>query len=218
LATRLHQYYGISKVLIIPTPVGFDFAGDEKVSKNHFPLDTKKFLVPSSFSSHKNLEILIQVAEIIEEQKLPFSIILTIDHNKKTDQYFKKIAVKGLRSIISIGSQKNEEMPAIYKQCNAMLLPTLLESFGLPYVEAMAYGLPIVTSKLDFARDVCNDAAYYFNPFDSRSIVSAMEQVFSNKEQTEKNILSGKRKIKELPCWDNVFKEFVKVLEVELIN
>ena len=51
-----------------------------------------------------------------------------------------------------------------------MILPTLLESFSATYIEAMFHGKTILTSDLDFARDVCGEAAFYFDPLNPQSI------------------------------------------------
>ncbi len=65
-------------------------------------------------------------------------------------------------------------MAEYYLACNALLLPTLLESFSGTYLEAMHFGRPILTSNLDFARDVCDDAALYFDPWDPVAIKDAI--------------------------------------------
>ena len=66
-----------------------------------------------------------------------------------------------------------------YKKASCVFQPTLAEVFSATYLEAMAMGVPIITSDLDFARDVCGNAAYYFNPDDDRA-ANALAKIILN--------------------------------------
>lgn len=218
MVIRLKESYGIKNVCIIPTPFGINTHYDSNSTVVFdLPINRMLFLVPASFSSHKNFSIILQVAELIDQRELPYTIVLTIDRNKSTESYFKKIELKGLLSIISVGKQEYMNMPSLYKQCDVMFLPTLLESYGLPYVEAMAYGLPIITSDLDFAHDVCENIALYFNPFDANSILEKMQEVQKKTKDLDARIKQGREKVHESPNWNDVFKSFVNRIN-EVIN
>ena len=104
-------------------------------------------------------------------------------------------------------------MGNLYKSSNAMLLPTLIESFGIPYVEAMSLGVPILTSDLDFAHDVCGNAASYFDPFNAKDILNKMRDIVNNPLDTENRISNGFEKINFLPDWKQTVKEFESKLE-----
>lgn len=216
MAVRLEKYYKINDVVVIPTPVGKEFL-QSRISKDFdLPRFKRKFLFPASFSSHKNFDVIIPLGEIIKSKRLPFTIVLTIDHNNQTKEFFKKIEDNNLDCIISVGKLNNDIMPSLYKQCDALLLPTLLESYGLPYVEAMAYGLPIVTSDLDFAHEVCNDIAFYFDPFDPISILKSMEECLKDKDETKKRVIAGQRLVSLLPNWESVFAQFHEQIDLAI--
>ena len=70
-----------------------------------------------------------------------------------------------------------ENCPKLYNQADAMFLPTLLETFSASYPEAMKMERPILTSDLDFAKDICGDAALYFNPLDSYDIANKIKTI-----------------------------------------
>ncbi|MDF2454812.1 MAG: hypothetical protein K0R51_805 [Cytophagaceae bacterium] len=210
MANRLQKKYAIKDLLIIPTPVGIEFKEPSK--PRDFVLSAGKtlFLFPAGYASHKNFDVLIPLAELIQKKKLPYEVVLTIDE-KIADSFLSKIAEKEVNCIRNVGTVRREHMPGLYKACDVVLLPTLLESFGLPYVEAMAYGKPIITSDLDFAHDVCGRDAIYFNPFDAESILLAMQAVSAEKASS----VSGLEKVskKEYPNWDQVFFQFQEKIE-----
>ena len=216
IARRLEGKYGVSAIDIIPTPIRIEGDSAEIHEKFQLPKDRRLFLVPSAYASHKNLDILIHVAALIEEKSLPFTIVLTLDEDKSTAKLFKKIKVLELSSIITVGKQDNKRMPSLYRQCDVLLLPTLLESYGLPYIEAMAYGLPIVTSDLDFAHDVCGDIAYYFDPFDPDSIIEEMEKVLISDISYAQKIISGKNRISGSLDWEAVLNTIIAIINQEI--
>ena len=76
----------------------------------------------------------------------------------------------------NLGNLTAEQVRAAFVASSALFLPTLVESYGLPYLEALALRRPILTSDRDFARWICGDLALYFDPLDAASIADAIER------------------------------------------
>ena len=74
----------------------------------------------------------------------------------------------------------NIDMPAIYSLSSAFLYPSLRESFGLPILEAMACGTPVITSRCTAMPEVGGAAAYYVNPYKPESIANGITEVCTN--------------------------------------
>jgi glycosyltransferase involved in cell wall biosynthesis len=70
-------------------------------------------------------------------------------------------------------------LPAFYTGATAFLYPSLRESFGLPILEAMACGTPVITSNVAAMPEIAGEAALLVNPYDSSSILSAMQKIIS---------------------------------------
>ena len=86
-----------------------------------------------------------------------------------------------------------------------------MESFSSTYLEAMSFGRPILTSDLDFAREVCGNSAAYFNPWDVTSIADAIIDLDA---QSEKLVKLGNLRAHEFSKkWDDVGEEIIGVLE-----
>lgn len=215
---RFENIYGAGnfKTTIVPNAVSSpskindkDIAFEQKL-KNLIG-NKKSFLCLTRYYEHKNIEILLEVAKSIKEQNDNYCIVLTIDKNqgKKAEKLLNNIKERKLQDyLINIGEVKWHNIPKLYELSDAILLPTLLESYSGVYVESMYYNKPILTSKLDFAQEVCEDAALYFNPFDANDIY------FSLKKIRELDRIDLEEKYKELLSknisWNNITDLMVK--------
>jgi len=188
---RLQQLYSVDQLRLIPNVVALDNLSAD--SSHDFTLGSGfKLLCLNQYYSHKNLEILIDVAELIRDSSMNLKIVLTIEASQGNGarRLIKEITERNLGGVIvNIGSVPMSSVPSLYRQTDALLLPTLLESFSGTYVEAMFHGKPIFTSEYEFAFDVCQDAAFYFNPLDAHDIFRAITLAIRNPEKTSQKIV-----------------------------
>lgn len=82
--------------------------------------------------------------------------------------------------IVLPGYVPNSDLPALYSQCEIFLYPSLRESFGIPILEAMACGVPVITSNTSSMPEVAGDAAFIINPYKPEEITEAMIRLTSN--------------------------------------
>ena len=92
-------------------------------------------------------------------------------------------------------------------------MPTLLESFSGTYVEAMYHGKPIFTSDIDFARDICGDAAFYFDPLDENSILNTIKSAHENDKVVLDRIELGRERLSGFQSWQDVFEKLIGIIE-----
>ena len=218
ICERLQRLYGISQLHVIPNAVALDnLSGGES---HDFALGTGfKLLCLSQYYSHKNLEILIDVAELIRERSIDLKIVLTIEavQGRGARRLIEAIADRNLGGIIvNVGSVPMPRVPSLYRQTDALLLPTLLESFSGTYVEAMFHGKPIFTSKYEFAVDVCQDAAFYFDPLNARDILSVVLQALENPGIITRKIAEGRKCLDSMLDWDKAFDSFMSLIDTTL--
>lgn len=195
---RLAKYGNISKERIFV--VGNTYAShfNEKINtkeifsykaKNEFTLITISANYP-----HKNLNIIKSIIPLLKNQSIIFKFILTIpseDFNREFSKYSD--------SIINLGEVNVNECPKLYKESDALFLPTLLESFSASYPEAMISGIPIITSDLDFARAICEDAAVYFDPFNARDIANKIIKVATDQKIYNDLVSNGYKRVANFP-------------------
>jgi glycosyltransferase involved in cell wall biosynthesis len=129
-----------------------------------------RLLTVSSYYAHKNLDIIKPVIDMLKAKgQTGFRFVLTLPQEK-----YETIFGDYKDWVINVGPVPIEECPSLYQECDYMFLPTLLECFSASYVEAMAMRKPILTSDMDFAHGICQDAAVYFDPVDPLDIADKL--------------------------------------------
>lgn len=99
--------------------------------------------------------------------------------------------------------------------CAAFVYPSRYEGFGLPPLEAMAAGAPVVVSDIPALREVCGDAALYFPPGDAKALAETLNRLLADPQLAETMRQRGRERVK-LFSWERTARETIKVYE-ELI-
>jgi glycosyltransferase involved in cell wall biosynthesis len=219
---RLKKYYDIKNFIITPNAISLQPKAENQIPHNFSPNPNLIYLLClSHYYPHKNLESFIELGKRIKEQKLPFRIIITLDVKQHTAAkiLLQKIENEGLNDVLlNAGALKMSDVPQWYNATQALILPTLLESFSGTYVEAMYYERPIFTSNLDFATEVCGEAAYYFNPMDANNILDVIKNAFENPQKMAEKVAIGKTKVNEDFTWKHVAHKMFDQLALTCIK
>ena len=213
---KLKSIYGLNNIEIIPNAISLENMSNNKFFNFNLQKNKIKLLYLTYYYSHKNLEIFIPLAKKIKKRKLNFQIITTIDESQHLNAkiFLSNIKKFKLENVIhNIGPVDMKYVPALYQQVDGLLMPTLLESFSGTYVEAMFHKIPIFTSDMDFAKDVCGKAAFYFNPLNVNSILSSINLAFEKTDIKILKIKEGNKRLNQLLSWRQVFEKYQELLE-----
>jgi len=184
-------------------------------SSNHGPSPNNKpyFISVSSIRPHKNFEFLLKAFEAVVD-KIPHQLVIVGD-----DQGLKRVDV-GLTSLIKrlgnrvrfLGRIPDAALKTWVANAEAMVFPSLYEGFGLPPIEAMAAGCPVLSSSAGALKEVCGNAAQYFDPYNSESLQRCLLD-HSNIDSVEKKlqIELGVRRAQDY-TWDKTADLTVLVL------
>ncbi len=107
---------------------------------------------------------------------------------------------------------EHDKLPAIYRGAEALLLPSLYESFGMPILEAMACGCPVITSNRFGTLEVAGDAAVLVDPTDVASIAGGMRRVLFNHDERARLIEAGHKRADQF-TWKSAAEGTLHVLE-----
>jgi glycosyltransferase involved in cell wall biosynthesis len=159
---------------------------------------------PARGYKHKNHRVIVEAYSRFRDELANTRCFLTIspsDHATAA-QAIRRIESEKLDSVDNLGPLRREEVVAIFGMSDALLMPTKLETFGIPFVEAMQSHTPIITSNYDFVRAVCQDAAEYIDDADDpRQVKDAILALATNQERCQQLAERGFTIAQSLPTW-----------------
>lgn len=207
IKNRIINKYAISKVISLPTPINLP---ESYSNKKCGEVSQKPILFyPASFGGHKNHFYLIEVARIGFLQGKDFTIKLTFT-DKEWEEFSEAIDSEIRHYFVNVGVLNRQEIWSCYHDSDIVIIPSLLESYGLPFFEAMYAQKPIFASDLDFAHSACKNAAVYINPFKPNSTIEAIDQYLNRDFDIHTLIKNGTTIVNSLPSWSQVASEFEK--------
>lgn len=156
------------------------------------------FFVPTAYYPHKNLERLVDVAYILKEKyslyitfnfllakdSSAWSKIFTLAEHKNVQEYFN-----------TYGPVRNNVISEIYKKNDCVILPTIAEVSSAVYPETFISKKLLFTSDLDFARELCGDAAVFFNPFSPEDVANKIFNVLNDLPLQEQLLKSSENQL-----------------------
>jgi glycosyltransferase involved in cell wall biosynthesis len=166
------------------------------------------FHVGSPFP-HKNLRRLIKAFEILREKNPDLTLVLA----GKKEYHFLKLEFWARRrdsfdSINFVGFVPDAQLKWLYENAEAYVLPSLSEGFGLPGLEAMVNGCPLVSSNETCLPEVYGEAAQYFDPRDVEDMASSIQRVLNGEKTRESLIEKGHVQAKKY-SWKSFAQENV---------
>lgn len=161
---------------------------------------------------HKNLNQLITAWNIFYQNNPEYQLVLA-----GRDNYFyqklKKFTQKQFdnpQSVIFTDYITDELLPIFYKYASLYVFPSLYEGFGLPPLEAMQYGIPVISSNAGSLPEVLKSGVIYFNPNNTTEIVSALECTIKDDQMRQFLIQAGYQVIHNF-SWENTAKKTLEV-------
>jgi len=165
---------------------------------------------------HKNIERLIEAFAILKSTHPRLQLVLA----GKIEQYFEKLekqtqTTRYAKDIIFTGFISDEELKWLYQNAEAYVLPSLSEGFGLPGLEAMAHGCPVVSSNATCLPEVYEEAAHYFNPESIEDMAEKIDEVISDSRLRKELIRKGYVQLKKY-SWRRMAEQTLNVYKKAL--
>lgn len=138
------------------------------------------FLYVGNAYPHKNVELLTRAARVAG---------VRVVYVGKNDYFYKKLGI--VPKLVS-----DKELTSLYKNATALVFPSLMEGFGLPAVEALRAGCPVIVSDIPVFHELLGYSAIYFNPHDPEALAKILS---SN--------IGKPKKLSKTFSWSNMAKE-----------
>lgn len=197
----------INNITVIGNTYGssFKYKPGQKVNTNN----TFNLLYVSAYYEHKNFEIIPKVITILKERNIESTFILTLP-NDKFEKLFGELS--NPEYLINEGPTNPQEITGIYQNADAIFMPSMLETFSANYPEAMKMELPIICSDYDFSRNICGDAALYFDAENPVDIANKIVELIENKELQKQLTETGKSRLQELETPESRAEKLLQLL------
>lgn len=158
-----------------------DAAGMDRILTK-FGIDREYILYTGTLEPRKNVPTLIRAyAALKHEQKIPHRLVLAGKKGWLYDEIMESIRSLGLeKDVIFTGYVPDEDMPYLYNGASVFAYPSFYEGFGLPPLEAMACGCPVVTSNTSSLPEVVGDAGLMVDPNHPEELAEAMGRILGD--------------------------------------
>ncbi len=130
-----------------------------------------RLIFPSHYKPHKNHGLIIKAVELHKKDLADIEFVFTFSKLAAPSQ------VNSEANIINIAGVSYAEIPDLYKSCDALIFPSLEESFGLPLLEAMEMGLPILAADRPYSRWMIGETGFFFDPYSPRDMVRSLHKL-----------------------------------------
>ena len=180
--------------------------------KVKYKLPDKYFFFLGNTDPKKNTKGTLEAfSGFLKQTKSDYKLVM-LDYDRiELEKILVEIGDKQLiNEIVLTGYVNNTDLPAIYSQCSIFLYPSLRESFGIPMLEAMACGVPVITSNTSSMPEVAGNAAHIVNPFDSEEIIIGMIKILSEKDYSEDLCKKGINR-SQLFSWKNMAEQVLEI-------
>jgi glycosyltransferase involved in cell wall biosynthesis len=183
-ANAVRRYYpGVSKTEVVSNGVsirtlGTDDNASVEQTRQYFGLPSRYVLHVGARRPHKNQRLLIDVLARLDPS---ISLVLVGDRDPRMkDHVGERIRQLGLSDrVLELEQVADRFMGALYAGAEAFLFPSFVEGYGIPPLEAMAAGTPVVASAIPALVEACRDGAMYASPFDPDTWVDAVKYILS---------------------------------------
>jgi glycosyltransferase involved in cell wall biosynthesis len=142
---------------------------------------------------NKNIEGLCAAYQLLRAEGFPGQLVLAGAPGWLFDEMWARIAARGHDAgVLRTGFVDEEDIPRLYRSCEAFALVSFLEGFGIPVIEAMACGVPVVAADACSLPEVCGDAGLLVDPRDPAAIAAGLRRAAAPGAERERLISRGR--------------------------
>lgn len=201
------------QVFVIPHGVSHSFSAQVDSRsvmriKKKYGIEGDYILFAGQTNPNKNLLRLLDAYNILRETyNIPHFLVIAGAKRVFFKEVYNRVIESGLRDKVKFTGYINEsDLQVLYSGASLFVLPSLYEGFGIPLLEAMASGVPIVASSAASLPEVIGDAGLLVNPLDAEEIAYAMGSILSDTQIRERLIRQGLQRVKQF-TWDKTARQ-----------
>ena len=194
---RLHFTKATQPVDVVPLGVKSIFKSEREQSKEFLKTVKQNFNLPDEYilfvgrlNSRKNIQGVISALSFLNDKSISVVIAGARSWKKAPIRHLTSDKITRQR-VIFTGPVTDEELGAIYAMARIFCFPSFAEGFGLPPLEAMASGVPVIVSNNTAMPEVCDNAALFIDPHDPRTIAEKINDLLQNDDLYNQKVTDG---------------------------
>lgn len=212
MADRISQRHGFDRrrITVVPSAVQ-GVPGPVRVPES--PPQRPYIVYVASAARHKNFELLPPMMQALRPTHPELQCRLTLESDE-LPWLHEAIVSRGLRDqFVFEGTLSHDRVLSLMSGATAMVMPSWLESFGLPYYEAMMLGVPVVAADRGFAREACGEAGLYADPNNPEDFAAAVGELVRDPSARESRAQAVLERFQETAqTWTQVAERYLELL------
>lgn len=174
----------------------------------------KQILFIGAIAKHKNIKIILKAFLMIKD-KIDHTVVIVGNKDKgmpedeETKEILKQIPPE---RVIFTGKLTDEEIVRVYNESEIFVFPSIYEGFGLPILEAMACGCPVIASNQSSIPEVCGDSALLFDPFNPEELAEKILLLTNDSNLRNKLVEKGLERVKVF-SWEEAAEKHIEVFK-----
>lgn len=215
---RIDKYFGFDKdkTVVIYNACSDYFFEDSIPENDVYSVNLKKpyVLFLGNTDPKKNMKGVIESLKILfNRNELNFNLVIPDIEDSYLQNIINKYGCEGIKDkIIRMPYVPNSALKYIYKNASLFLYPSLRESFGIPILEAMACGTPVITSNTSAMPEIAGDAAEIIDPKNSENLADAISSLMNSESRREQLSEKGKTRATNF-SWDKSAEKLLELYE-----
>jgi len=200
------ELLGVStdKIEVIPNAIDERLAAphtEDEIARvrERFQLQDPFVLYAGNIKPHKNIDRLIEAFSLFKQRQPGETRLVIIgDETSRYPNLRRLVHRHQLHKFVRfLGFVSDDQLAALYRLASVFVFPSLYEGFGLPPLEALALGTPVVTSNVSSLPEVVGDAALLIDPLDAGAIADAIARVLSDPVLRDDIVRRGRQRVQE---------------------
>lgn len=215
------RFFPIDENKVFVTPL----AADEKYKpldklmcqsflSENYNINNPFVLYLGGFSARKNVRsLIIAFSKVYKQLDKDYRLVIIGANKDDSNRLYELCTALDINSsVIFTGFVPEEHLPIFYNSCDVFAYPSFYEGFGLPPLEAMSCGAPVITSNITSIPEVVGDCGILIDPYDSNKLTEELGKLLSNEKLRNELILKGLTRAKDFN-WINTAKKTLEAYE-----
>jgi glycosyltransferase involved in cell wall biosynthesis len=181
--------------------------------RERYRLPKRYVLYVGNIEPKKNVRTLLHVQTLLQERGLPHKLVLAGKRSWRSGSEFKEVSRQvACGSVVVTGYVDRADLPFVYRMADVFVFPSLHEGFGFPPLEAMACGVPVISSTRGALAETVGDAAWTIDPQSPEQIADAIATITTDSAARQRHVRKGLELCGRF-SWERAAQETLSVYE-----